>query len=450
MTVGKYIPAKNWRERLKALKNGFMDADLARMSWPQRLGLNTARIVYALIRDLRQGQLSLRAMSLVYTTLITLVPLLAISFSVLKGFGVHNRVEPFVKRMLEGLGPEKADEVSNRIISFVDNIEVGVLGAVGLGLLIYIVINLMQKIEAAFNDIWRVGRSRTMAQRFSDYLSVLLVGPLLIFLSAGITASVRNSDMVEYIADIGLLGPAFDWLGFLVPWLILALAFSFIFVFMPNTKVRLGPALIGGIIAALIWKFMGWVFSSFIASSASYVAIYAAFATLIVFMIWLYLSWLVILIGATIAFYVQNPRYVRVGREPPVLSSRMHTGLGLGALALIANAHYHRTPQWNLEGLTRYFNVPVAVMQKVMEPLVSGGIVLVNREDDSYHPACPFERTTIAEVLDCLEHYGETPGLNLDKLPLPQSAAQCLQTIRDSRAAIPGEYTIYQALLINV
>ena len=444
------IHNKSWFQYFRGFKTRLLGADISRMHWSQRVSLMIARIIYALGRDLKQGQLSLRAMSLVYTTLITLVPMLAISFSVLKGFGVHNRIEPFVKRMLEGLGPEQAEQVANRIITFVDNIEVGVLGAVGLGLLIYVVINLMQKVEAAFNDIWRVGQHRTMAQRFSDYLSVLLVGPLLIFLSAGITTSVRNTDVVAYIAEIGVLGPAFDMLGFLVPWLILALAFTFIYIFMPNTKVRFTPALIGGIIAALIWKIMGWIFSSFIAGSASYVAIYAAFATLIVFMIWLYLSWLVILIGATIAFYIQNPRYVCISREPVTLSSRMHAGLGLGALALIAQVHYERRGAWTLEQLTRYFNVTVVVMQKVMDALVQGNIVLISRQEGTYHPACPFERTTIAEVLTCLEAYGETPGLNLAKLPLPQPAGECLQTMQDSRSTMPGEYTINQALLVRI
>ncbi len=134
---------------------------------PMRL----VHILYAVVRDLGDGMLRLRAMSLVYTTLLSLVPLLAISFSVLKGFGVHNQIEPMLLNFLAPLG-EKGVEITEYIITFVERIKVGVLGAVGLGLLVYTVVSLMQKIERSFNDTWHVTRHRSLAQRFSGYLSV--------------------------------------------------------------------------------------------------------------------------------------------------------------------------------------------------------------------------------------------------------------------------------------
>jgi membrane protein len=136
------------------------------------------QIVVMVGRDLMDGMITLRAMSLVYTTLLSMVPLLAVSISVLKGFGVHDQLEPTLTSILAPLGEQSA-EISAHIVGFVDNMKIGVLGALGLGLLIYTAVSLIQKIEAAFNYTWRLQNSRSLMQRFSDYLSVIMVGPVL-------------------------------------------------------------------------------------------------------------------------------------------------------------------------------------------------------------------------------------------------------------------------------
>ncbi|MCK7580267.1 MAG: YihY/virulence factor BrkB family protein [Chromatiales bacterium] len=164
-------------------------SDLAAVSPLRRRLIRSARLVHAVVRDFADGQLTLRAMSLVYTTLLSLVPLLALSFSVLKGFGVHNQVRPALLAFLAPLG-DKGVQITEQTIGFIDNIRVGVLGAVGLGLLIYTVTALLQKIELSFNYVWRVKRLRPLAQRFSQYLSVLTIGPVLVFSAIGITASL--------------------------------------------------------------------------------------------------------------------------------------------------------------------------------------------------------------------------------------------------------------------
>ena len=180
------------------------DIDIDSLPAWRRLVLWTLRIGQACWRDLAEGQLTLRAMSLVYTTLLSLVPLLAISFSVLKGFGVHNQVEPLLLGFLEPLG-DQGVEISARIVGFVDNIKVGVLGFLGFVLLFYTVISLMQKIERAFNYTWRIGRERTLGQRFRDYFSVVVIGPVLVFSSLSITASIMSDAVVQALAAIDTL-----------------------------------------------------------------------------------------------------------------------------------------------------------------------------------------------------------------------------------------------------
>ncbi|MDH3930474.1 MAG: YihY/virulence factor BrkB family protein, partial [Deltaproteobacteria bacterium] len=170
------------------LRKNVWEVELSSLPWWKSWLTRVLRVFYVVIRDLLEGQLTLRAMSLVYTTLLAMVPLLAVSFSVLKGFGVHNQIEPLLLNFLRPMG-ERGVEVTSRIIGFVDSVKAGVLGSVGFALLIYTVISLIQKIEQACNDTWQVNRSRPLSQKFSDYLSVILIGPLLVFSALGITAS---------------------------------------------------------------------------------------------------------------------------------------------------------------------------------------------------------------------------------------------------------------------
>ena len=269
--------------------------------WKQHV-LQGLRIVYLVTRDFISGHLTLRAMSLVYTTLLSLVPFIAISFSVLKGFGVQNQLEPMLLNFLAPLG-EKNGEITDRIIGFVDNMKAGVLGSVGLVLLLYTSVSLLQKVERSFNYMWNVGESRPFIQRFSEYLSVILVGPVLLFTALGITASIASISLIQKLMQIQAISFIFESVTPFVPYALVIVAFTFIYMLIPNTKVYFQSALAGGLVAGILWQSAGWIFASFVVNSAKYTAIYSVFASLIFFMIWLYLSWLILLIGCSISFY---------------------------------------------------------------------------------------------------------------------------------------------------
>ena len=221
------------------------DDDLRQLGRLRQLVVFVTRVLFVLARELIGGQLNLRAMSLVYTTLLSIVPLLAVSFSVLKGFGVHNTIEPLLYQMLSPLGPSGV-EITDKIIGFVQNVKVGVLGSVGLALLIYTVIALMQKIESAFNYVWRIDHLRPLSQRFSNYLSVVLIGPVLIFTAVGFTAAVLNMEVAQRLVAIEPFGILMLLVSKLVPYLLVCLAFTLIYIFIPNTRVNFTAALVGG------------------------------------------------------------------------------------------------------------------------------------------------------------------------------------------------------------
>ena len=392
------------------------DTDLAAMSRLRRTGVLAARMVYAVGRDLAEGQLTLRAMSLVYTTLLSLVPLLALSFSVLKGFGVHNQVRPALLTLLAPLG-DQGVRITNEVIGFVDNVRVGVLGAIGLGFLVYTVTTLLQKIELALNFVWRVERPRRFSQRFSQYLSVLMVGPLLIFSALGVTAAFFGSKFVQTLAAIEPLGTLIDTAAKLIPYLFVIVAFAFVYMLMPNTRVRIGAAAVGATVAGVLWQTLGWGFALFIAGSTKYTAIYAGFAIVIFSMIWLYLNWLIVLIGASLAFYYQNPTLLGSRAREPKLSNRVKEKLALLMASLIGQHYYGNRPAWSLEALAERIRVPVSSAESVLDTMRRRGFVTETTDQPpQYLPARSFETITVKELLDAVRAAEEESSLNTDTL----------------------------------
>jgi membrane protein len=365
----------------------------------KHIAIKIIRVLYVLIRDIAEGQLTLRAMSLVYTTLLSIVPFLALSFSVLKGFGVHNQIEPILLKFLEPMG-EKGIEITKRIIEFVENIKVGVLGALGLFFLIYTVIALLQKIERSFNFIWHVSEARPFSQRFSDYLSVILIGPVLVFTAIGITASVTNASIVKELAAIEPFGDIIHGITRLLPYLLIIFAFTFIYIFIPNTKVKLKSAIVGGFISGILWESSGWLFASFVANSAKYTAIYSAFATMILFMIWVYLGWLIMLIGSSISFYTQNPEYIQKKKPSHVVSNRLKEVLTIRIMMEVAKSFYHLDKKITREKLVSSINIPTLIIDEILSILESNNLLLHSCDDPFYYyPAQPIEDLKIDDIL---------------------------------------------------
>lgn len=385
----------------------------------QRWFIQILKTVIALIKDVASGQLTLRAMSLVYTTLLSLVPLLAVSFSVLKAFGVHNMIEPLLDNFLKPLGPEGI-QISANIITFVENMKVGVLGSLGLAMLFFTVISLIQKIEDAFNSIWHTGQSRSFLERFSEYLSVILIGPVLVFSALGLTASMVSTTFAQKMIAIEPFGTAFYLAGLIVPYFLIIAAFTFVYMFVPNTKVRFRSALLGATLAGICWKTAGWGFALFIANSVQYNAIYSSFAILIIFLIWMYLSWLILLLGAQIAFYSQHPEFIHLQKEQPTLSNRMKERLGLLLIFLIGESHYHAQSLWTLEALTKKLKLPAILIEKVLEILLLNGFIAETKESPArYMPAKDSEQIGLEEVMSTLRRANEE-GLHNDEQYITQ------------------------------
>jgi len=390
--------------------------------------LKTLRVSYVSIVDLIGGQLSLRAMSLVYTTLLSVVPLLALSFSVLKAMGAHNEVEPFLFQFLAPLG-EQGVGIGKNIIGFIENIKVGVLGSVGLGLLIYTVLSLVQKIENAFNMIWRVEATRGIGERFSNYLSVILIGPVLMVSAIGMTATVMNSSFVEYLLAIEPFGSLIVMLTQLLPYIMVMGVFTFIYMFVPNTHVRFGTAAIAGIVSGFLWETSGVLFATFVVNSTKYTAIYSSFAVVIMLLIWLYISWLILLFGSNLAFYLQNPSSMRLGKEGFEISNRVKERLALRLMELIGSRFYEAKPAPVLDDLIHEVAVPEPLLRYVLLKLIDKGLLIeTNAEPVAYLPARSLDGLMLIDIIRAAREAEEEQFLAASAVTLPDN---CLGVVDD-------------------
>jgi membrane protein len=345
----------------------------------------------------RDDVLSLQAMSLTYSTLLSLVPFLAVMFSVLKAFGVQNALEPFLGRMLQPLGSE-ASQVTSNIINFVENIRVGILGAAGMAMLFYTVVTLVAKIEDALNQIWRLPRSRSWGQRITAYLSVVLVGPVMVFTALALTASAQSYWLVERVFRIGVLSYIFTLATSVMPFVLLCATFTFLYKLLPYTRVKVSSALIGGATAGVLWQLVGTAFAAFVANSAQYAAIYSTFAIMIVFLIWIYVGWLIFFIGAEIAYFHQHPyAFIREALHGTG-GHRFQEWLALSALVEITRNHVSERPPWTPIELAG--SLGVSSLENFIDDFVKAGILLRSSDPEGVALARPPETVAVKDILD--------------------------------------------------
>jgi membrane protein len=415
--------------------------NLSNAPYWQVVGTRFLRIMAMVLRDLQGGMLTLRSMSLVYTTLLSFVPLLAVSFSVLKGFGVHNQIEPMLLNLFESLG-DQGVVITRNIVGFVENMKIGVLGALGLGMLMFTVISLVQKIEAAFNFTWRLSATRNMSQRFSNYLSVVMVGPVLVFSAIGITASLRSHAIVGKIESLPYMGDLIQFLGLLVPYVLIIAAFTFVYVLVPNTRVKPLSALYGAVVAGLLWRWTGLLFADFASGSTSYTAIYSGFAIMMLFMIWLYLGWLILLIGASISYYHQHPESLGRDIETLHMSAVLRENLGLQIMYEIANEHFHSNGfETSGKNLAQHLKVPQSMVDRMLNTFQDCGLIVPTMGGQlSYLPARAIDKIKLLDILNCARLAED--GNRHTRLKQSESVSELQQNIDSSRQQLLSDKTL--------
>ena len=371
-----------------------------------KLGATLLRYLYGLVRDMVSGQITLRAMSLVYTTLLSVVPLIAFSFSVLQGFGIHNQLEPFLYDFLEPLG-EQGAEMTRQVIELVDNVKGGVLGGISLAFFIYTAISMVQKMEESFNFVWYVAKRRSLARRLTEYMVVLLIGPVIIVVALGMIASLKSNTVVQFLLTSEAFGPILVATNKLTPYLLVTAVFTFLYMYMPNTKVTFKAAFFGGLAGGFIWATLSVAFATFVVLSSRTQLIYSGFAVAILTLIWLYLNWIVLLFGAQLAYYIQNPAFLRIGRREPRLSNAMRERLALNIMLFVGRAFRDTDVSIDAHEISRRMRIPSITLAPVLEALEAGGLLAVTDKDDLL-PGKDMATIRLDDILSVVRVHGET------------------------------------------
>jgi membrane protein len=386
-----------------------------------QLALVPLRYLYALGRDFVRGDLGLRAMGLVYSSLFAIVPMIAVAFSVLTAFGYHRELEPILFEFLRPLGV-KGYELTANIMKFVENAQTTVLGTVGFVFLLYTVITMIQKVEDSLNFTWHVERPRSLAKRVSEYLVIMLVGPVVAVVSLVLMTRIEASAVMNRVPG---LGDGSDGGGnsHVAPYLLIIALFWFLYYYMPNTRVRWQAALIGALFGGTVWVSVGAIFARVAVYATQTAAVYAGFAIVLLFLVWLHLSWLVMLLGGQLSFYVQHPEHLRTGHGPIPTTAILRERIAMGTMYLVAQRFLEGGERWKVSDLADHMDVPASVVDSALCNLEERGLVLT-AEDDTVTPARDLDAITLADVLDAVRH--ETPNPRRPEphgVPVADSAA---------------------------
>ena len=438
-----------WADTKALVWNSVWGVNLAGLSPLHTGAVRMARVGHMVVRELADGQLNVRAASLVYTTLLSIVPVLALSFALFKGFGIHHDLAPALISYLEPLG-DRGVEFGNQLIAMVESVNVGKLGIMGLVFLLYAVARVVGTVEQALNYTWRVRARRRFFDRLSGYLSVAIFGPVFVFAAMFISGSLMNSSVVTQLIEITHAGALVTLGGKLVPYLLVVAAFTFVYFYMPNTRVRIGSAFFGALIAGFLWAVGGWAFAALVVSSTKYAAIYSGFAIVILFVMWLHISWLILLMGGSVAFYDQHPEYLGLLTHELRFSSRVRERLSLLACFLIVQHFQYRLEPWTDVALARRLGVPLETLSELLEQFEKASIVVaVSGRSDAYVPARDPASVSVREVLAAARSAGETHQFSYDNIASVAAVDGVYDAIDEAVGDALGQRTMRELALAN-
>ena len=361
--------------------------------------LRVLRYPYAVVRDLARGEINLRAMGLVYTTLLTLIPLLAFSLSILRIFGGHRDIEPIVYEFFRPVGGAAATELTGRVVQFAHRVSSGVVGSVGLALLAWTLVGTIKKVEDSFNFLWHVDQPRSFARRIAEYTTLLIAGPVLLVAFVGVSHAALSSAPVQEMVRLPLLQRLRGTGISLAPYAMVTAFFTALYMLVPNTRVQWRAALTGAVVGGVLWAAIGKMFTALVVYSTRLTIVYAGFAFVVAALLWTYFGWLILLAGAQLSFYVQNPSYLRLGLQQLRLSSVELEQLALKLMYFVGRSHVAGGRRWTVNGLANELGLPGIAVAQMAATLERAGLLIVTDYDELV-PARDISRIDVHQILD--------------------------------------------------
>jgi membrane protein len=425
----EFVKTDIWRISLKTLpgKRSFLIRQL--------------RIIILAIRGFDEDKCQLRASALTFYSLLSFVPVVAMAFGIAKGFGFEKLLE---KELLEKFPSQQ--EVLTQVIGFahsmLENTKGGMIAGIGLLVLFWTVIKVLSHIERSFNDVWEIKQARSFGRKFGDYLSIILIAPLLIIISSSITVFVQTQVelITEKVALLGMFSALIFPIFSLSPYVVMWLLFTFLYIFMPNTRVDFASGVLAGIVAGTVFQVTQLLYITFQVGVAQYNAIYGSFAALPLFLIWLQISWLIVLFGAEISFAHQNVDTYEFESDCKQISADFKQLLSLQIAHLLVRTLAKAELPLTAPQISHTLEIPIRLVRQILYELAESGILAEVRTDDeqifAYQPGRDIHDFTVKYVIDALEQHG-TADLPVAQTKEFHILSDTLKAFKDAMADSP-------------
>lgn len=416
----------NFAKFTEFLKNDIWRIRASTLSNRKSFWIRQLRIILLAVRGFGEDKCQLRASALTFYSLLSVVPVVAMAFGVAKGFGFDGMLE---KRIIGSMPGQ--EEVALQIVgfanSFLENTKGGLIAGISIAVLFWTVIKVLGNIENSFNEIWGIKKARTLGRKFSDYLSIMMICPILFIMSSSMTVLITSQVtlLVEKLAFLGPIGSLIIISLRVLPYAVIWIMFTFAYIFLPNTKVKFKSGLIAGIIAGTIYQIVQWGYITFQIGVSKLGAIYGSFAALPLFLVWLQVSWLVVLFGAEASFAEQNVDTYEFEADSLKASNAFKKLLALNITHIcVKNFHVGKRAQTATE-FSHELEIPIRLVHQVIFELTEAGILSEAKKGDAiaYQPARDIDHLTMQNVLDSLDQRG------IDNIPVAQTKS--LQVLKD-------------------
>jgi len=393
------------------LSQGVWSMRLKDLSGSRYFLIKQLRIYLLAIKGFYEDKCQLRASALTFYSLLSVVPVLAMFFGIAKGFGMDQLLEKELTKSLSG-----QEEVLSWLIEFankmLDNTKGTLIAGLGFVILFWAVVKVLSNIEEAFNDVWQIKKGRSWGRKFSDYTTIMIFGPVLLIGSSALTVFIKSmvSNFIEGNSLMEAVGPPLFFLINLIPYILVWILFTILYVFMPNTRVNFKSAMLAGVVAGTIYQIFQVIYIEFQGSVTSYNAIYGSFAALPLFLMWLQLSWLVVLFGAEISFAEQNVESYEFESETTQISYNFRRLLSLILVHKIVRNFSKDKRPYRSKDISQELELPIRLTRELIFDLVSCGLLAeltTDRDKEmAYAPAFDIADMSLNRVINSLEEYG--------------------------------------------
>ncbi len=402
----------NWTMEIQQLihffKTGIWQITRGDVSPLRYLMVNVMKKILLAVRFFTAKRVLTKASALTYSTLLAIVPILAVVFAIARGFGYSKYIEVWFRDALSSQ-PQTADIIIGFVNSYLVHTKSGIFLGIGLLFMLYTVLMLVSNIEEAFNEVWQVKKSRSVFRTFTDYLAMFFVFPILIVISSGI--SIFLATVADSMPDFLMLGSAVRTLIDLTPYVLMSLMFIALYIFMPNTKVKLSSVIVPGILAGIAMQGLQFVYIHSQIFLSSYNAIYGSFAALPLFMLWMQISWTICLFGAELCYTNQNLDYYDYDANAGEISHRYRLMLCALLMSRICKRFAEGRKPYSVLELRKETNIPIRFVNDLLYELIDANLLIEVTSDEKgeesrFMPSEDLSNLTLGTMIDRLEARG--------------------------------------------